>query len=195
MSRVHWDRDIVDGKYVKINKPEYNWTWTPQHAVNMHAPERFGFIQFTQHKAGEGTFVPIIDHTNELVAREILMRVYYAQCSYSASRGRYASTIEELISVPHVKHPKHPSDDRLTEDWLQHPLLVHPVTMDINDKLGFIASLAIKDDNKSFQIWHVRGDCRIESTGQSPEWVSLVNYFHDVDSETNSVYYKAPIKF
>ena len=46
-SRVQWNTDIVEGKYVKTpNRPEDNWVWSPQGLVNMHVPERWGFVQF-----------------------------------------------------------------------------------------------------------------------------------------------------
>lgn len=45
-SRVEWDVDVVDGKYVKRNQPEHNWVWTPQGAIAMHMPERWGYVGF-----------------------------------------------------------------------------------------------------------------------------------------------------
>ena len=44
-SRVEWDLDVVDGRYVKRptpaegKHPEHNWVWSPQGEINMHAPE------------------------------------------------------------------------------------------------------------------------------------------------------------
>jgi hypothetical protein len=46
-SRVQWQHDIRDGKYVKReNTAEDNWTWTPQHVINMHVPREWGFVEF-----------------------------------------------------------------------------------------------------------------------------------------------------
>jgi hypothetical protein len=53
-SRVQWDTKIVDSKYIKLkgangqNLPEHNWVWSPQGVVNMHYPERWGYLQFTK---------------------------------------------------------------------------------------------------------------------------------------------------
>lgn len=51
-SRVQWDTDIARGKYV-IRKdargrklPEHNWVWSPQGVINMHIPEKWGYIYF-----------------------------------------------------------------------------------------------------------------------------------------------------
>lgn len=58
-SRVNWDHDIekstysrkkVDGKLQR----EYNWVWSNQTMINMHAPEMWGVVQFTTNETSEG---------------------------------------------------------------------------------------------------------------------------------------------
>lgn len=58
-SRVQWNYDLIDGKYTrkKIDgklQPEYNWVWSNQTAVNMHMPENWGIVQFTDQISSEG---------------------------------------------------------------------------------------------------------------------------------------------
>ena len=54
-SRVEWDTEIVDGKYRKIKgRPEHNWVWSPQGVIDMHRPERWGYVQFSTEKPGSG---------------------------------------------------------------------------------------------------------------------------------------------
>ena len=46
-SRVEWRFDPVDGKLVK--RPgvrEDNWVWSPMGVVDMHLPERWGYVEF-----------------------------------------------------------------------------------------------------------------------------------------------------
>jgi hypothetical protein len=61
-SRVQWKHQVVEGQYVRIpphgtplaeslnpeeqEHPEDNWVWSPQGAVNMHLPERWGEVEF-----------------------------------------------------------------------------------------------------------------------------------------------------
>ncbi|MDE0858747.1 MAG: carbohydrate-binding family 9-like protein [Akkermansiaceae bacterium] len=61
-SRVQWPHEIIDGRYVRIpphgtpiaeslnpeeqDHPENNWVWSPQGAVNMHLPARWGEVEF-----------------------------------------------------------------------------------------------------------------------------------------------------
>ncbi len=52
-SRVEWRTDVVDGKYVKRpGLKEDNWVWSPQGAINMHMPEKWGFFEFRAGQAG-----------------------------------------------------------------------------------------------------------------------------------------------
>ncbi len=46
-SRVQWDLEVVDGRYQKVpNRPEHNWVWSPQGVIDMHQPERWGYLEF-----------------------------------------------------------------------------------------------------------------------------------------------------
>jgi hypothetical protein len=58
-SRVNWDFDLVNNKYQRkkdshTNKylPEYNWVWSPQGVINMHEPEKWGYVFFSKEKVG-----------------------------------------------------------------------------------------------------------------------------------------------
>jgi hypothetical protein len=92
-SRVEWDIEIQEGKYVKIpDRPEHNWVWSPQGVIDMHRPELWGYVQFTSQPPGTATFLP--DPSAE--AREFLMRVYYAQHDFKKRSGHWATTFAEL---------------------------------------------------------------------------------------------------
>ena len=48
-SRVEWIHRIIDGGYAKYSreeKPEDNWVWSPQGVIDMHRPEKWGYIEF-----------------------------------------------------------------------------------------------------------------------------------------------------
>ena len=93
-SRVHWNRDVVNGKYVKTNEREYNWVWSPQGHIYMHIPELWGLVQFEDIK----------DSLNSVVFKEnnidkikwALRQVYYHQRNYNEKNGFYAKSLEEL---------------------------------------------------------------------------------------------------
>lgn len=100
-SRVEWDRDVRNGQYqVRTNMatgrrlPEHNWVWSPQGIIDMHAPEKWAFVQFSSHAGGADSvaFIPPAD----LEARRWLWKVYYAQKDYQKKHGRYAVSLHEL---------------------------------------------------------------------------------------------------
>jgi hypothetical protein len=46
-SRVEWKYDVIDGEYRKVpNLREDNWVWSPQHTIDMHIPQRWGYVEF-----------------------------------------------------------------------------------------------------------------------------------------------------
>jgi hypothetical protein len=106
-SRVQWQLDAEKGRYAKRLKPdtttplsEDNWVWSPQGAIDMHMPERWGYVQFSSGLAGSGTEA-FVDDPNEAV-RWALRRLYYRQRRFRAATGRYAETLEAL-NAGHVR--------------------------------------------------------------------------------------------
>jgi len=58
-SRVQWNHDIIDGRYFRkkeddIFLSEYNWVWSNQKVINMHEPEKWGVLQFTEKQTLQG---------------------------------------------------------------------------------------------------------------------------------------------
>ncbi|MGH8638971.1 MAG: carbohydrate-binding family 9-like protein [Burkholderiales bacterium] len=102
-SRVQWQTDAVDGKYVKRTNtatgkplPEDNWVWSAQGAINMHMPERWGFVQFSTVSAGTRE-VPFVEDRNEGV-KWALRRLYYRQRQFRDAHGRYATDAAALAA-------------------------------------------------------------------------------------------------
>lgn len=100
-SRVEWLVDSTAGRYTKRLKPgtkdplpEANWVWSPQGAIDMHMPERWGHVRFSGITVGEGTDV-VADDPNERV-KWGLRRLYYRQRRHRADTGRYATTLDGL---------------------------------------------------------------------------------------------------
>jgi Carbohydrate family 9 binding domain-like len=92
-SRVEWEYDVVEGTYQrKKGRPEANWVWSPQGAINMHMPERWGHVQFSTAKPGTATFQP--DPAGE--AKHALFGIYRAQAAYRKQHSKFAATLQEL---------------------------------------------------------------------------------------------------
>jgi hypothetical protein len=98
-SRVQWQHAVEDGAYRKRTDageplPQDNWVWSPQGAVNMHRPEKWGYVQFAGATArrGEEAFA---ERPNERV-KDALRELYYRQRRFRDANGRYARHLEQL---------------------------------------------------------------------------------------------------
>jgi hypothetical protein len=46
-SRVEWQVEVREGRYIKRpGLKEDNWVWSPQGLIDMHVPEKWGFVKF-----------------------------------------------------------------------------------------------------------------------------------------------------
>ncbi|HEV3485114.1 MAG TPA: carbohydrate-binding family 9-like protein [Vicinamibacterales bacterium] len=97
-SRVQWQLDQTKGSYAKrldprtgTPLPEDNWVWSPQGAVDMHMPERWGIVQFSNAAPGTAA-VTFVEDRNERV-KWALRRLYYRQRDFRTANGRYASDL------------------------------------------------------------------------------------------------------
>ena len=99
-SRVQWQLDVKDGTYSKRLDPatgralrEDNWVWSPQGAVNMHMPERWGVVQFSNRPAGS---TELIAPDPDDATKWALRRLYYRQRDHRAAHGGYATSLAAL---------------------------------------------------------------------------------------------------
>jgi len=73
-SRVNWDFEINNGVYSRKKEngkylPEYNWVWSPQGIINMHVPENWGYLVFSENDE-------VFNMTNKLITQHILYTVF-----------------------------------------------------------------------------------------------------------------------
>ena len=103
-SRVEWQADVKDGRYTRrINastgRPlaSDNWVWSPQGLVDIHMPERWGYVQFSDDRAAGGgaAAAAFVEDPNERV-KWALRRLYYRQRRFRAANGRYAADLASL---------------------------------------------------------------------------------------------------
>jgi hypothetical protein len=102
-SRVQLEHKIVDGRYLKIGKPGenvQNWVWSPQGVINMHRPEKWGYLQFSTAPPGTARFRP--DPAGPAI--DLLHRIYYAQGAYREKHGCWAGSLTRL-GLGGLSHP------------------------------------------------------------------------------------------
>lgn len=100
-SRVEWDTEIRDGMYLKKkdangrNLPEHNWVWSAQGVINMHFPERWGYLHFSK-KAEADTAVNVFTIPYSEGQKKHLWHVYYLQKEYQRKNQAYAKDLKDL---------------------------------------------------------------------------------------------------
>jgi len=107
-SRVNWDFEIMDGNYERKKDtaekflPEYNWVWSPTGVINIHEPEKWGYVYFSSKNAGEKDNFNIPQ--DEKIKWE-LYKLHRAQKVYFEKHQSYAKSIDSLtISSIIVDH-------------------------------------------------------------------------------------------
>lgn len=106
-ARTYWNALVVDGYYKKeINSesgtfyPSENWVWSPMGHFDLHMPELWSFVQFSEMEAGleRDKFV----YNNDEDVKWELRNIYYAQQRYFETNGRYAKRLGQLKEVGFV---------------------------------------------------------------------------------------------
>ena len=139
-SRVEWRHRVAGAKYEKVPKTrEDNWVWSPQGVIDMHRPERWGYVQFSKAAPGKAAFRP--DPSGP--ARHALHRVYYAQNAYRKEHKRWARSPDEL-ALP-----------RFTDDSFAAPL-----RLETTGSL-YEATLEVREEGKAPRRWHIRQDAKV----------------------------------
>jgi hypothetical protein len=100
-SRVEYRVEVKNGTYTKVKDPktgkplsEDNWVWAPTGLIDIHYPEMWGYVQFSDWNAGEGKDVFVMKR--EEAAKWALRQVYYKEKTFYLNSGRYTDSLAEL---------------------------------------------------------------------------------------------------
>lgn len=98
-SRVNWQHDIINNQYTRKKDangkflPEYNWVWSPMGVINMHEPEKWGYVYFSSKEVGEKDSFSI---PQEDTVKWELYRLYRAQKSYYKNHKSWATNLDSI---------------------------------------------------------------------------------------------------
>ena len=106
-SRVQWQTKISDDKYKRKKNEETgrlirenNWVWSSIGIVNMHYPERWGFLQFSEKLPG----APVnFTEPEDKKLRNHLWRIYYKQYHYRHKKGNFTESLDLLSENEFIK--------------------------------------------------------------------------------------------
>ena len=104
-SRVNWDYELTNGVYSRKKDlkgrflHEYNWVWSSQGVVNMHEPEKWGYVYFSSKDAGSET--PFVIPKDEEI-KWALYKMYRAQKAHFSKTNQWLTTIKSIQPTPIV---------------------------------------------------------------------------------------------
>ena len=95
-SRVQW---------LKAGGPEENWVWSPTGKIDMHMPDRWGFVSFSDQTVGKGT--EAFKYPYNMAVYKLIWAMFYAQQekygkdkNYLRSKENFFLTDAELKDLP-----------------------------------------------------------------------------------------------
>ena len=153
-SRVQWDTVIKNGQYVKITdvqgktKPEHNWVWSPQGVINMHFPERWGYLFFSRQTTHAGNKAASFSLPLSEKQKKYLWDLYYRQKEYYQKHQQYARTLSDLALPASQAAPENNTRPSITLEATTHQFMAYLIGPDnttyaINQD-GNIQKIAVK---------------------------------------------------
>jgi hypothetical protein len=106
-SRVDWHMEIKNGRYVKKldpdtgrKRPPENWVWSPTGRIDMHRPETWGYVQFSENPVGEQADPFTSDQEEEI--KWALWQLFYQQKAFHRKYGWYTADLTHF-TLPQPK--------------------------------------------------------------------------------------------
>ena len=100
-SRVQWQHELDKGEYKRKRNPENtnqllredNWVWSPQSAIDMHRPEHWGYLYFSDNELRGDTQIPLSNWNTEY---QLLFHLHRQQLSWRKQHGTFITNIADL---------------------------------------------------------------------------------------------------
>ena len=86
-SRVQWPEN-------RVGKHEDNWVWVPTGKVDMHLPERWGYLYFSKYEVGKGR--ERFSYPYDMNAYKLIWSMFYAQRDYLAANGKFMTNVDQF---------------------------------------------------------------------------------------------------
>lgn len=99
-SRVNWQHTVTNGNYERKKGddgkflPEYNWVWSPQGVINMHEPEKWGYVYFSSKEGNDNFTIP-----QEEKLKWELFKLYRTQKQYFSLKKHWATSLNDLANT------------------------------------------------------------------------------------------------
>ncbi len=106
----YWRINFSRVQWLKKGGPEENWVWQPTGKIDMHMPDRWGFLYFSDKTVGQGT--DVFKYPYNMAAYKLLWAMFYEQQAYHANHQNYIRTIEHFF-LTDAEYKNLPADAKL----------------------------------------------------------------------------------
>ena len=89
-----WRLNFSRVQWLKKGGPEENWVWSPTGEINMHAPNQWGFLMFSDKKVGEGS--DVFSYPYNMEAYKLLWAMFYVQLDSMSKNGQYICSLDGM---------------------------------------------------------------------------------------------------
>lgn len=90
-----WRLNFSRVEWMKEGGPEENWVWCPTGRVDMHMPERWGFLCFVD--APVGSRIAPEPVGLDMSAYKLLWTMFYAQLDNHSAKGNYLRKVDDFL--------------------------------------------------------------------------------------------------
>lgn len=90
----YWRINFSRVQWLKPKGPEENWVWMPTGRIDMHMPDRWGYLYFSDKTVG--TAKETFSYPYNMGVYKLVWSVFYAQQDYKAKTGKYTDSMEKL---------------------------------------------------------------------------------------------------
>ena len=137
-SRVQWELDTLNGKYFRRKDeatgkliPEHYSVWSPQGIVNLHYPERWGYVLFSDTLSAK-SFLSAESEKLKL----LLWKYYYLQQEFRKKNGVYATTLKQLNKIYASKSGLKANESRIKMYSDKHQFLIKVFLIPSNEYMS-----------------------------------------------------------
>jgi len=97
-SRVQWQHELKEGKYSRKKEngklvPEKNWVWSPIGIIDMHLPQQWAYLRFTDTPSNKYSYPK-----SQSIER-FTWNLYYLQKIYKRKNKNYSQHLKELQNI------------------------------------------------------------------------------------------------
>lgn len=83
----YWRINFSRVEWLKVGGREENWVWVPTGKIDMHMPDRWGFLYFSDNTVGQSQ--EVFKYPYNMAAYKLLWAMFYAQQENYAKEKRY----------------------------------------------------------------------------------------------------------